>query len=185
MGAWLERVVFADPREAAPLPWSDYRTAVVALSHENLRASILASCSIPFALDAVHDISGAPRGAYWDGGITDYHLHLDYAAMGEGVVLYPHFQRSIVPGWLDKGLRHRHRATPRLANVIVVSPRHEWIATLPNGKLPDRTDFRRYGDDLRARQRDWTRAVAESRRLADELAAWLEGRLPIEVQPLR
>ena len=39
---------------------------------------ILASCSIPFWLDAVHDIPGAPRGAYWDGGITDYHLHLPY-----------------------------------------------------------------------------------------------------------
>jgi hypothetical protein len=185
MGAWLERVVFADPRERAPLHLRDYRTRVVELSEHNLRASLLASCSIPFALDAVHDIAGAPRGAYWDGGITDYHLHLDYAAMPEGLVLYPHFQRSIVPGWLDKGLRHRHRATPRLANVIVISPSREWVAALPNGKLPDRTDFKRYGDDLAARRRDWTRAVGESQRLADELAAWLEGRLPIEVQPLR
>ncbi|MBA3623611.1 MAG: hypothetical protein H0W48_03990 [Methylibium sp.] len=23
----------------------------------------------------MHDIPGAPPGAYWDGGITDYHLH--------------------------------------------------------------------------------------------------------------
>ena len=184
MGAWLERVVFADPRESPPWQLRDYRTTLVPLSEANLRTSILASCSIPFALDAVHDIAGAPRGAYWDGGITDYHLHLDYAAMDEGLVLYPHFQRSIVPGWLDKGLRHRHRATPRLANVIVVSPRREWIATLPNGKLPDRTDFRRYGDDIRARQRDWTQALRESQRLADDLDAWLEGRLPVDVQPL-
>ena len=78
---------------------------------------MLASCSIPFWLDAVHDIPGAPRGAYWDGGITDYHLHLDYAQMGEGLVLYPHFQPTVVPGWLDKGLKHRHGATARLSNV--------------------------------------------------------------------
>ena len=68
----------------------------------NLQPSILASCSIPFWLDAVHDIPGAPRGAYWDGGITDYHLHLKYdCGSGPNLVLYPHFQKSVVPGWLD------------------------------------------------------------------------------------
>ena len=73
------------------------------------------------------------RGAYWDGGITDYHLHLDYASMGEGLVLYPHFQKTVIPGWLDKA-PHRHRATAHLDNVIVLSPRAEWIATPPNAK---------------------------------------------------
>ena len=58
---------------------------------------------------------GAPKGAYWDGGITDYHLHLDYRALRATtapLVLYPHFQPTLIPGWLDKGLRHRHGATP-------------------------------------------------------------------------
>jgi hypothetical protein len=185
MGGWLERVVFGDAREGAPLHLHDYRTTFVALSGENLRASLLASCSIPFALDAVHDIAGAPRGAYWDGGITDYHLHLDYASMADGLVLYPHFQKSVIPGWLDKGLRHRHRASERLANVIVISPSAAWVRSLPGGKLPDRTDFKRHLDEPARRQRDWQRAVRESERLAEELAAWLDGRLHIEVQPLR
>jgi hypothetical protein len=184
MGGWLERVVFGDARDPAPLRLHDYRTTLVPLSADNLRASLLASCSIPFALDAVHDIPGAPGGAYWDGGITDYHLHLDYASMAEGLVLYPHFQKSVIPGWLDKALRHRHRATERLANVIVVSPRADWVNSLPNAKLPERTDFQRYLDDPATRQRDWQRAVRESERLAEDLAAWLDGRLPIEVQPL-
>ena len=66
-------------------------------------ASMLASCSIPFWLDAVHDIPGAPRGAYWDGGITDYHLHLDYAAMHDGPGAVPAFPAArVIPGWLDK-----------------------------------------------------------------------------------
>lgn len=62
--------------------------------------AVRASCSIPFVLDAVHDIAGAPRGAY----CMDYHMHLDYLASqtGQGVVLYPHFQKAVVPGWLDK-----------------------------------------------------------------------------------
>lgn len=184
MGGWLERVIFSDPRDALPLHLRDFRTHVVPLTAANLQPSILASCSIPFWLQAVHDIPGAPRGAYWDGGITDYHLHLDYASMGEGLVLYPHFQKTVIPGWLDKALRHRHRATAHLDNVIVLSPRAEWIATLPNAKLPDRGDFKHYGDDLGARMAAWSRAVAESARLADEFAQWLADPGRIAVLPL-
>jgi hypothetical protein len=182
MGGWLERVVFSDAREALPIRLHDYRTHSVALGADNLQPSILASCSIPFWLDAVHDIPGAPRGAYWDGGITDYHLHLDYSSMGEGLVLYPHFQRTVVPGWLDKAWRRRHHATARLDNVILLSPRAEWVATLPNAKLPDRSDFKHYGDDLAARVRDWRSAVSSGEQLADEFARWVDDptRLPLQ-----
>lgn len=183
LGGWLERVVFSDPRDGLPLRLRDYRTRVVALSAANLQPSILASCSIPFWLEAVRDIPGAPSGAYWDGGITDYHLHLDYASMREGLVLYPHFQRAIVPGWLDKALRHRHRASERLSNVVVLAPRTEWIATLPGAKLPDRSDFRTFGDDHDGRVAAWSRALAESRRLADEFAELVQ-RASIDAQPL-
>jgi hypothetical protein len=170
LGGWLERVVFSDARDALPLPLHDYRTHQVVLAPANLQPSILASCSIPFWLDAVHDIPGAPAGAYWDGGITDYHLHLDYAAITDpgALVLYPHFQRSIVPGWLDKPFKRRHLATPRLDNVVVLAPHPQWVATLPGGKLPDRGDFKAYGDDFDGRVRAWTKACGDAQRLADE-----------------
>jgi hypothetical protein len=184
MGGWLERVVFSDPRDALPLHLGDFRSQVVPLDAANLQPALLASCSIPFWLDAVHDIPGAPKGAYWDGGITDYHLHLDYASMPQGLVLYPHFQKSVVPGWLDKALKHRHRATAHLDNVVVLSPNPAWVATLPGGKLPDRADFKRYGDDLPARMAAWSRAVAESERLAEEFAAWVEGHVQPTLMPL-
>jgi hypothetical protein len=60
-------------------------------------------------LDAVQNISDAP-GVLLGCGITDYHMHLDYLASrsGDGVVLYPHFQKAVIPGWLDKGLKWRH-----------------------------------------------------------------------------
>ncbi|MET0350209.1 MAG: phospholipase [Rhizobacter sp.] len=183
MGAWLERVVFSDARDPLPLGLKDYRTHTTVLDASNLRLAILASCSIPFWLDAVHDIPGAPRGAYWDGGITDYHLHLDYASMADGLTLYPHFQKSVIPGWLDKALRHRHRASPLLSNVVVVSPNPEWIRTLPNGKLPDRNDFVHYGEDLAGRTAAWTKAVTESQRLRDEFAELAQGG-PVIADPL-
>lgn len=181
MGGWLERVVFSDPRSPLPLPLNDLRTHRAALDATNFHPALLASCSIPFWLDAVHDIPGGPQGAYWDGGITDYHLHLDYASLtppapGAGLVLYPHFQSRVVPGWLDKGLRHRHRASPALDNLVLLSPHPEWVSSLPGAKLPDRSDFKRFGDDIPARQRAWTRAVAESERLAEAMADWVEGR---------
>jgi hypothetical protein len=178
-------VVFGDAREALPLPLSDFRTRQVALQAGNLSAAVLASCSIPFWLDAVHDIEGGPRGAYWDGGITDYHLHLNYAAMDSGLVLYPHFQPEIVPGWLDKAFKRRHRASPWLANVVVLSPHPDWVRTLPNHKLPDRADFKAYGDDLAGRMKAWRRAIAQSQRLADEFEALVSADRPIEALPLR
>ncbi|MFO1337256.1 MAG: phospholipase [Burkholderiaceae bacterium] len=183
MGGWLERVVFSDMRDLLPLPLHDYRSHQVALTTANLAPAVLASCSIPFWLEAVHDIPGAPPGAYWDGGITDYHLHLRYDRIAHGLVLYPHFQPTLVPGWLDKMLKHRHRSTSALDNVVVLAPRPEWVATLPGGKLPDRSDFKAYGDDAGGRQSAWRRALAESQRLADEFAAWVEspGRdIPVE-----
>jgi hypothetical protein len=187
LGGWLERVVFSSPaggvlERAAGLPFAtrDFRSRQVLLEARNFYPALQASCSIPFVLQAVHDIPGAPQGAYWDGGLTDYHLHLDYRqraaqAEGGGLVLYPHFQRSVVPGWLDKGLRWRHRATPFLDTTVVLAPDPEWVARLPNGKLPDRTDFTRYGADWRARAKVWGTAVGEAQRLADEFAQWLEG----------
>ncbi len=58
------------------------------------------------------------------------------------------------------------------------------MKTLPNGKLPDRTDFTRYGNDLPARVAVWTAAVAASQQLADEFAAWLQRPDPDQLWPL-
>jgi len=135
-------------------------------------------------LQAVHDIPGAPPGAYWDGGITDYHLHLDYAKQQGSLVLYPHFQKAVVPGWLDKGLRRRHGATPFLDNMVLLAPDAQWIDGLPNRKLPDRTDFSRYGADPQARMKAWSTAAAASRQLADEFAEWLARPGALAVEPL-
>ena len=195
MGGWLERVVFSDPREPLPLALHGYRTHRATLSAANLQLAMLASCSVPFALKAVYDIPGAPPGAYWDGGITDYHLHLNYAGLpaapladapsGAGLVLYPHFQPSVIPGWLDKRLKQRHRATAQLDNVVLLSPTPEWVASLPNAKLPDREDFKRYVDEPHTRMALWSRVVRESERLRDEFAAWLQRGDAAGVQPLR
>ena len=173
LGGWLQRVLFSDPRDALPLALDDFNSCRVPLTAANLDPALRASGAIPFVLQAVHNIPGAPLGAYWDGGITDYHLHLGYAAMPEGLVLYPHFQRMLVPGWLDKGLKRRHAATSALDNVVLLAPHPDWVATLPNAKLPDRQDFKAYRHDPRARLPVWQRSLAAAQQLADEAADWL------------
>ena len=212
MGAWLERVVFSTPDTPLPFATTDYKTRQVALSEANFKPALQASCSIPFVLRSVHNIPGAPPGAYWDGGITDYHLHLDYAtdlvarnarrigaesqndvdlaendktrATGAGLVLYPHFQQAVVPGWLDKSLKWRHKATRFLDNMILLAPSPEWLKTLPNAKLPDRTDFTRYGPDLQARVKAWSTAASAGQQLADEFGQWLARPDAALVRPL-
>lgn len=235
LGAWLERVVFssgdtggmtgihasASTAQAAlaPLPFAttDYRTRQVGLDAGNFMQALQASCSIPFVLQAVHNIPGAPTGAYWDGGITDYHLHLAYglqknrqntsdliatsayeiSARGlndsnhqnqetahPGIVLYPHFQHNVVPGWLDKKLAWRHHSTPALDRVVVLSPHPDWVRTLPNAKLPDRQDFTHYGTDTAARAKAWLSATQASEQLVDEWREWLQRPDMARVQPL-
>lgn len=172
MGAWLERVVFSTAGAGLPFGTNDYRTRQLPLTSDNFMPALQASCSIPFVLQAVSQIPGAPAGAYWDGGITDYHLHLRYLS-GDKLVLYPHFQRQVVPGWLDKAWRWRHHATDSLDRTIVLAPDPDWVRRLPNAKLPDRQDFVHYGTDLAGRMKTWRTAVAASQQLADEWAAWL------------
>jgi hypothetical protein len=188
LGGWMERVVFSDPRAPLPLPLADHPTQRVALGPHNLTKAVLASCSIPFALTPVHDVPGAPAGSYWDGGITDYHLHLDYRPLWRpgqgGLVLYPHFVDHVVPGWLDKPWKRRHRATPALDNLVLLSPSPDWVRGLPGGKLPDRQDFKTYLHDELGRHHVWRKALAESQRLADEFAELVAGARPVQALPL-
>ncbi len=184
MGYWLERVVFSSRGTALPFIADDYPTRSLVLNAANFCQVMRASCAIPFVLKAICDIPGAPAGAYFDGGITDYHLHLNYNTGDSGIVLYPHFQKALVPGWLDKPLRWRHHATQFLDNVLVLAPDPAWVDKLPNGKLPDRSDFARYGKDLAARHKAWRSAVQAGAQLQEEFAQWLEKPDMARIEPL-
>jgi len=58
--------------------------------------------------------------------------------------------------------------------VLLVAPSPSFLATLPNGKLPDRKDFYRYGQDHGSRIRDWERAISECQRFAEAAIMWLQ-----------
>ena len=59
------------------------------------------------------------------------------------------------------------------------------VPTKANGKLPDRTDFKRYLGNDQGRERYWRQAMAESSRLGDEFLELVEsGHLAERLQPL-
>jgi hypothetical protein len=68
--------------------------------------------------------------------------------------------------------------------MILIAPSRTMLARLPNGKLPDRGDFYRYGTDHAARIRDWERAIGESERFAEAALRWLQAPDPMIVRPL-
>lgn len=165
LSVFLERHVFADPREGrlAKSAFPGFKTELLGLDDSNLQQSLLASGSIPFVLEAISMPGQA--GRYRDGGLIDYHMDLPLSQ--DGLVLMPHFSKILLPGWLDKYIGSRGM---RFADkTLVIHPSDEWIATLPNQKIPDRTDFKTYREDDAGRFRDWYNVAGRSQELADFL----------------
>ncbi|WP_442108682.1 patatin-like phospholipase family protein [Pseudomonas sp. NUPR-001] len=180
----FERIILHDARSNPPLqPLTDFPSRCLPLDVSNLRHALLASGSIPMVMEGVRDIPGVGQGTYRDGGLLDYHLDLPY--QGDDIVLYPHFTDKVIPGWFDKALPWRRANTQHLRNVLLVAPSSQYLAGLPYGKLPDRSDFKRFMGDAGSRQRYWHKAIAESQRLGDELLELVEtGKLHMQLQPL-
>jgi len=185
MGGLMERVVFSN-RGEFPFDAADYATQQLPLVQTNFYAALQASCSIPFVLNAINDIEGAPRGSYWGGGMTDYHCHMNYAGKlrDDEIVLVPHFQRHLVAGWLDKAFKWRHKSTAFLDNVVVLAPTAEFVAALPNKKIPDRQDFHTYADDFSSREKVWRGAVTLSGQLVKDFKNYVDNREKITIQSL-
>jgi hypothetical protein len=144
----------------------------------NLTAALMGSVAIPGVLHGV-SLPGAPAGVYRDGGLLDYHLDLPFARQDD-ITLYPHFGPRIVPGWFDKFLPWRQHQPSHHSNTLLLCPSADYLARLPGGKLPDRSDFKRHGHD-RLRQQQWRTACSESQRLGDAWLEWLARGCPLDV----
>jgi hypothetical protein len=180
----FERLIMHDARLAPPLSTlSDFPSRSLHLNESNLRQALLASGSIPMVMQGVMDIPGVGPGTFRDGGLLDYHLDLPYS--GSDIVLYPHFTDKIIPGWFDKTLPWRRGDLGRLQDVVLLAPSREYLSTLPFGKLPDRSDFKRFVGKDKERQAYWRTAMENSRRLGDEFVELVDtGRLADRLEVL-
>lgn len=170
---FFERHVFHNALDSGhTLPLTDLPTEYVALTPENVTDVLMASGSIPFVMESVHQVAGTETDSVFrDGGITDYHLDLPFQ-QAEGLVLYPHFYASVTPGWFDRFVPWRRAHPGHFDNVVLLSPSREFVAALPYGKIPDRHDFKRL--DAAERVRYWQVVLQQSERLADEFQALVE-----------
>jgi len=183
---FFERTLFHDPRGLPPLADRDgIPFAHYPLRAENFKDALLASGSIPLVMSGVSDIAGARPGVYRDGGMIDYHLDLPYRLSDQDIVLMPHYTDRIVPGWLDKQLSWRKPAADHMANVVMVAPTREFVAQLPNAKIPDRNDFKFYFQKDRARFDAWDQVVAMCRPPAEAFMELVtSGRIRNKVQAM-
>jgi hypothetical protein len=114
--------------------------------------------------------------------VIDYHLDLPHSEE-ERITLFPHFYGRIVPGWFDKKLTWRRPEAGHVDRTILISPSDEFVAALPHGKIPDRTDFRNYSPEERLRV--WKHCVSSCRALADEFLEVIEkDQLAARLEPL-
>lgn len=183
LGLFFERALFFDHRDVPPFfELSGFPLQRIELSAENLQDAVVATGSIPLVLSGVRDIHGARPGVYRDGGVIDYHLDLPHSAE-ESLTLFPHFYDRIVPGWFDKRLKWRKPSPGNVDRTILISPSAEFVAKLPNAKIPDRTDFMKYSPA--ARERAWRACVAACAELADEFnEVIVRDQLAARLQPL-
>lgn len=184
LSLFFDRVLFHDPRALPPFaPVDRFATCRVPLGPKNFRRALLASGSIPLVMEGVAGIEKAPFGVYRDGGVIDYHLDLPYSG-ADGLVLFPHYTRRVIPGWLDKSLSWRTPNARHMDRVLLVAPSRRFVASLPLGKITDRNDFYLFeGADAR-RMDYWRTVAARSRELADEFMDLVaSGRIRERVRP--
>ncbi|WP_174493426.1 patatin-like phospholipase family protein [Acinetobacter sp. Marseille-Q1623] len=149
-----------------------FKTHYINFNTDNVADWLMASGSIPAVTPAVKNIADAPKGAYRDGGLIDYHIDLPFES--KGIVLYPHFTDSITPGWFDKMFKSRRANPQNQARTLLISPSQDYLNSLPLGRLPDRKDFVLKGLSDAERKKLWTQSVAESQRMGDEFLELLE-----------
>jgi hypothetical protein len=183
LGMFFERALFYDARDLPPFfGVTGFPLQQIALSPRNLEDAVVATGSIPLVLTGVRDIDGATPGAYRDGGVIDYHHDLPHSA-GERLTLYPHFYDRIVPGWFDKKLGWRRPHPEHVDRTILISPSQEFVSRLPNGKIPDRTDFVNYTEAERIGT--WRACIKMCEELADDFNEILaKDQLAARLQPL-
>lgn len=183
LGAFFCRALFHDRRDRPPFfDAVGFPLLQAPLSEKNLADVVMASGAIPLLLSGVKNISGAPAGTYRDGGVIDYHLDLPLIEEGR-LTLFPHFFPYLVPGWFDKRYTWRKPASAHTNRTILICPSPAFVAGLPNGKIPDRHDFKLMS--TQERKSVWRGVVSSCQALADDLNDVLEkDQLAARLQPL-
>ncbi|MCF8054559.1 MAG: hypothetical protein K9K75_05000 [Deltaproteobacteria bacterium] len=145
-----------------------FRGSFFKMSEENFKHALLASAAVPLVVPPVKNIHGAAKGVYLDGGLTDYNIAQNYAANENDITLFFHHQERIIPNWMDKRLTKRQPRPQDTDNLLLVYPSKGFVMGLPDRKVPDRDDLKKYASDNNLRKQKWREAARLSTRLGEE-----------------
>ncbi|WDE08205.1 patatin-like phospholipase family protein [Thalassomonas viridans] len=180
-----QRFVFKAPSSQVSIEdYCGFDTRYINLTRDNLKESLLASGSIPLVMEGIKDIPDAPKGMYRDGGILDYHFDIkveNKASKEQDLILYPHFSASPKAGWFDKNLK-RSILPENYDNTVMLVPSDKFIASLPHGKIPDRTDFTSMAPEKRIRY--WKTVLSATDQLAQALDQQINRPEKAEIKPI-
>ncbi len=173
-GVFFERVVFFSGAHEPRFLVSGFQGRSARLTAANLRQVALATGSLPFIVQGVRDVPGAPPAVYRDGGLRDYQLNERYLPDDDKITLFFHYQERIVPGWFDKKLRRRTPRPEATENVVQIFPAEDFVRLLPDGRIPDRDDFIRFMDAPLERIKRWDRVAELSDILGEQFMELVE-----------
>lgn len=196
-----ERVVFSDPRSTKKFTARDgFPVRRRSLTQENLRDALRSSGAIPVYMSPVRFADDGGH-LYYDGGLLDYHpvphsfwpqstasqtaSPETYAPETEGLILYPHFYDHFKLRWFDKFYPWRKAPAHMLDRVIMIAPGRNYVANLPDGKIPSRQGFVAYRKREAERFEKWREIVRRSHALGEIFLDYVKtGRLAEIIRPL-
>ena len=181
-----ERTIFSDPRATLPFQARDgYRVKQAQLTADNFLLALRASGAIPVYMRAIN-LPEDPHHKYHDGGMLDYHpVPGTFWPETDGLILYPHFYDHFKMRWFDKFYPWRKAPARLLDKVVMLAPSREWVAALPDGKIPSRQDFPKYRKNETERFEKWREVVRRSHALGEEfIDAAKTGSISDKVVPL-
>lgn len=179
LNSHLKRVVFTNDIKTKDLFVPDEISSRFELLDQNsIIKALKATGSIPMLMNPVTDIAAEGK-MLWDGALVDYHIGLQYHSTG--LIFYPHFANRIIPGWFDKFVPWRKATRAVTDKMIMIYPSPNFVASLPDQKIPDRKDFETHFDQNQKRVANWYEVAKRGEEIAEEFdGLWRSGRL-IEV----
>lgn len=163
----IDRVIYSNDSQSETLFAINDKIKTIhqSFSEKNISEALRATGTIPLLMDPVTSITSSPH-MLWDGALVDYHVGLEYSL--PDLVFYPHFSHRIIPGWFDKFTPWRKvdkRATDKM---VLIHPSMEFVASLPDQKIPDRKDFEIYFDRKETRISNWYEVAKRGEEIAKE-----------------
>jgi len=178
---FMERNVFSSQNQPPLDLERDFITTTQyhQLTSDNALAVIAASGSIPTVISPQVGLTGVGH-QHWDGAVTDYHFGVPWQ-LDDGIILYSHYQKRIIPGWFDKHVSWRSFPKQWTDRLVMLHPTSSFVQALPNKTIPNRKDFKTYfqKDDIRIK--NWYEAAEMGKGLLFDFKQYIGKPIPEEL----